>query len=511
MSHGIIPAGRWRLARRCTQAAVLLAVVFAPLLGGWQRLDRNNLAGWDGHGWDLPGPLMQALPVQDAPTVYAANRLLGGGASTSLLDVPALDPVAGLLALGHGSGATGLFWLAWLLPLLLSFIAGRVFCGWFCPFGALARFGDRLFERLPWRPRPVRLPRRRPLRWILLLGTVAAGFLVTEWLLYLFLPHVMLQMSAYAWWLMGGGGAVFGWLVGLMLAGLVFGPNAYCSTLCPTGAALSLGGRVRAVRIAIAAPDACGRCNLCTRACWLQLDPASGDPGADCDVCTRCFAACPRDNLRVGLSAKLPRRLRAGTGQLPLLLALGIGLAAAAGTARAAPSIQPRLLLDARTTQGPTEIAAAAVDYGGVRLDADDRRAEIGVDISLFVAAGPLTDPDARGRIAGREVYRGPLVFTVHAADGAVLHRGRFAAPTAPRSAPDKSLYRARIDIDLSPDCVLEVEPVAGWFERPARFVVPDPNPGKRLARIPLAMFAGLLVFGGLLAIACVWPPKPAG
>ena len=100
MSHGIIPAGRWRLARRCAQASVLLAVVFAPLFGGWQRLDRNYLSAWDGHGWDLPAWLLQLLPVgEPAARAYTANVMIGGGTGVSYASIPMVDPVAGAIAM----------------------------------------------------------------------------------------------------------------------------------------------------------------------------------------------------------------------------------------------------------------------------------------------------------------------------------------------------------------------------------------------------------------------------
>ncbi|MCA9540892.1 MAG: 4Fe-4S binding protein [Myxococcales bacterium] len=511
---GHLPGRGWRVVRRFTQAALLLTLCAAPFLGGWQRLDRNNLANWDGHGWDLPPVLLDLLPLGDAPaTVYEANQMLGGGAAAALAGVPALDPIAGLFAT-LGGAFTWKLLLAWSLPLLLSLLAGRVFCGWFCPFGVLARFGDGLFERLPWRPKPIRLPRRRPVRWLVLAAVVLAGFFGFQLALYLVLPHVLVQMSAYSFWLLGGGGAVFGWLIGLLLAGLVFGPTTYCATVCPTGAALSLGGHLRRARVFIAAPSECGaRCNLCTRACWLQLDPASGDPGPDCDLCARCFDACPRTNLRVGLVATAARAGQRLTEGLPLALALFAGLAALApAPAQAEAATQPRLLLDARVTRGDVQAAFSVVDVNGVRLDADDPTPQRGVDISLFVARGDLSDPGDDGRIASRRWYEGPVTFRLVAADGELLHRGAFEKPNEPRSTPRRRIYRARIDVPLAPGDAIEIEPIEGWLTAQVRVVLPTKGAGAGLARLLWAALAGTLVFGGLFAIALALPDRaPAG
>ena len=64
------------------------------------------------------------------PKVREANQMLGGGAAASLAGVPALDPIAGLFAT-LGGAFTWKLLLAWSLPLLLSLLAGRVFCA-FC-------------------------------------------------------------------------------------------------------------------------------------------------------------------------------------------------------------------------------------------------------------------------------------------------------------------------------------------------------------------------------------------
>lgn len=63
-----------------------VAILVAPLLGGWQRLDRNYLSAWKDHGWDLPVSVLENLPLGDAPSqAHAANQLLGGGVAGEYL------------------------------------------------------------------------------------------------------------------------------------------------------------------------------------------------------------------------------------------------------------------------------------------------------------------------------------------------------------------------------------------------------------------------------------------
>lgn len=498
---GFIPDTKYRWTRRLVQLVVLLTLLAAPFLGGWQRLDRNNLSNWDGHGWDLPGAMLDVLPLGEAPaTAYRANQLLGGGASMSLAAVPAVDPVAGLGGLMTGD-ASWLLLMAWALPLLLTVVAGRFFCGWLCPFGMLARGLDRLLERLPWRPPVAKLPTRRPVRWVVLATTVLLGFFGFQTVLFLFLPHVITQMSGYALWLMGGGGAVLGWLAGLVLAGVVFGPTTYCAAVCPTGAALSIGGHVRRVSVYIEDLDKCGKsCDLCTRACWLQLDPAAGAPGANCDLCARCFPTCPTTNLRVGPTRKV-RHVKASHLVLTLLAAVGL-----MSEARAAPQVQPRLLLDQTLAQSGLEAALSLVDMNGVQLDANDPRRERGVDISLELVRGAIPESDVRGKQPFRETYRGPVEIRV-TRDGDVIYQTSLAAPNSPRSTPRRRLYQARAEVAVRPGDVLHVGAIDGWTPG-LSWTLPDPNPGARRAAGLWAFLASALLFGGLLALAAAVPPR---
>jgi ferredoxin-type protein NapH len=298
-----VPGSKWKWLRRGCQAAALLAICVGPLLGGWQRLDRAEMALWQDAGWGLIPQIDKRLPLGGAPRrAYQALQLAGGGVAVDYFGLALMDPVAGAVS-ALASGWSWRFALAWSIPVIFALLFGRVFCGWFCPFGWLSRLVARLRERVfPFLPNYA-LPKRRPLRWLLLLLAAVGGALALEILFYLALPHLLLQQAAYAVWLLAGGGAALGAVLGLLLAGLLFGPTSYCAALCPTGLSLSLLGRRRLVKVGIEQASRCGsKCALCDAGCWLQLKPASGDPGPDCDSCGRCFEGCPSSNLRMRIA-----------------------------------------------------------------------------------------------------------------------------------------------------------------------------------------------------------------
>ena len=495
----IAPGWKWRGLRRLTQSATILAILVSPLLGGWQRLDRTRMATWQRGGSELPGDLAEHLPLGEAARrAHRANRWLGGGLGVEAFGIPAADPVAGTFALLRTT-ATPKAWLAVGLPVLLALLAGRVFCGWFCPFGILARGLGRLLDRLRWRR--FRIPDSRPVRWLVLAAALGAGLVGSHALLYLSLPHLLVQQTVYSAWLLGGGSAVLGVLIGLLIAAALFGPTTYCAAICPTGALLAGLGRWRPARLRIARAQDCGlQCTQCDRACWLQLHPTTGDPGPDCDLCARCVGACPRSNLRVGLG----RGSLKVVGRAMTVLALTLPVVAEA-------TDQPRLVLRGELEQDGVTVAVSAVDLDGVRLDADNAEAQSGVELTVFVARGVRGPADERGRLPSREVYGGPLEVRLETARGEEIQTLRLPAPNSPRSTPRRTLYRwgARIlDGELKTGDVVELRPIAGWLENPVSWRVPEPDLPRSAGVMVRTVLAAALGFSGLLSLALAARPK---
>lgn len=501
---GVHPGATWAWARRLVQAVALIAVVVGPFLGGWQRLDRNRLANWDGLGWDLPDQIMRRLPIGDASMqAYEFNRLLGGGAAVDYLGVPVVDPVGGSLALAWTPSPSIAIMIAWLIPIGLGLLAGRIFCGWFCPFGTISRWLDAGLRHLaPWWPR-FALPRKRWVRFVLLVAAIVVGAVGSQTLLYLLLPHALVQQATYGLWLMGGGGAALGALLGLLLVGLAFGPTAYCATVCPTGASLALLGHARVVHLTVVDDARCGKvCDLCDRACWLDLRPSAGDPGPDCDLCTRCTQMCPHDNLAVVVGRR-PSPIKRGVHAihamhtvLALMLLLGLG----AGCGPADPWREdPGLLLETKLEADGTELFISVVDFEGVRDDPDNPLTLKGCKVSLYLARGPRGQPDRFGKLPIRDIYLGPLEARVYDAAGAELAQLHFEQPNRPLSTGRRTIYGADMPQVLSPGARVEVAPIAGWTTQTSVATVPTPNladgPWRLIGYVvgAFAFFAGLL------------------
>ena len=491
MTMRVHPKAGWRWARRVTQAATLIAVIGGPILGAWHRRYRGAMSAWDMTRWELPPWLNALLPDAPSSSVYDANLLMGGGGASDFFGIAAADPIAAAVALTRGFTVEAV--VAWLIPVLLAVFFGRIFCGWFCPFGWLSRGLDRLISILPWKHRGFEIPRHRPVRWFVLLAALVGGAVGVPLLSWIFLPHVVLQETIYSVLILGGVGAVGGALLGLLAVGAIFGPTVYCATICPTGAVLGALGTRRTARVVVPEPAACGSCTLCHRACWLGLDPKAG-AGQDCDSCARCFTACPKAKMVV----EVGRPLRPTT--LAIVAAALLSMAMPSDSWAQAPPVErkPELLLNAYRETNAHTVAVTLVSLRDVRMTHDTER-QHHVELSAYVVAGSKIPTDSPGmRAPEADVYRGPLQVELKTATG--THTVAFDEPSSPRSAIVRPIYRRKLDIDVQPGDVVTLQPIAGLFDTPMTWTVPDVLLARE-ADVPTYSAIAAMVYGGLIAM----------
>ncbi len=213
--------------------------------------------GWYGQG--------QLSIVQITGTI---KTLMAGGGLSSFL----YDPISLLL-------------IAFTLISLL--VWGRAtFCGWLCPFGALQEFIGLLakLNKLPQYRLPPRLAkllsRGRYAILALLLGAAA------------FAPNAavkMVEVEPFKTAITVGFQREWPyllWAIGLLAAG-AFTYKFFCRYLCPLGAALTLGGKLRRWKW-LPRIDACGQpCQRCRHAC--AYDAIATDGKIDYDECFQCL------------------------------------------------------------------------------------------------------------------------------------------------------------------------------------------------------------------------------
>jgi transcriptional regulator of nitric oxide reductase/NAD-dependent dihydropyrimidine dehydrogenase PreA subunit len=213
------------------------------------------------------------------------------GAQLSIINV-----FAWLLALINGNGLAVLL-ADPLLCVLLAFVLvsfviwGRgVFCGWLCPFGALQELLAKLARvvSLPQLSPSFRVHRMLwPLKYASLAVVAVAALYGLQTMAVAaeiepFKTVISLRMDR-AWPFV-----VYGLV--LLAAGL-FVERAFCRFLCPLGAVMAIGGRLRLRRFTpLKRRSECGSpCQLCARRCPIQAIEPSGAINMDeCFYCLDC-------------------------------------------------------------------------------------------------------------------------------------------------------------------------------------------------------------------------------
>ena len=248
------------------------------------------------------------------------------------------DPLIALNSVVNGVW----LWPGWIAVglLLLPLVAGRAFCGYFCPTGTIIETTTP--SHGPGRLSPAARARLRALPTFVLLGSL--GLLLFASAAYLFFdPIATLTRSAttllyplldrlirlsgdvayLAPPLRGAVDAVTGALSGrlvfvkplaygfqlgvlgmfsAMLAVSWLEPRMWCRNLCPLGALLGLVGRFAVIGRTVDS-DACISCGKCAKACPMDAipDDVRATDTSRCQACYECADACPESAIHVGL------------------------------------------------------------------------------------------------------------------------------------------------------------------------------------------------------------------
>lgn len=267
-------------------------------------------------------------------SIYASwtTRIFGYPVSR-LLEMNPLVFLSTLLSTGFVYGFIG--WA--LVIVILTFVFGRVFCNWICPFGTLHQFIGWLFNinKSELQRDKNRYSSLQSLKYtclVLLLvlslfGGLQIGLLDPLAILYRSTTTVV----APAWDMLVGnlGGLIpdsiissrvieglsfrpgtsdriflGSFWIGLLFIGLLtvnlWYPRFFCRVLCPTGALLGVLSRFSLLRINRDI-DKCTDCNLCLTRCEGASDPQTQLRQSECLVCLNCLDDCPEDAIRFSM------------------------------------------------------------------------------------------------------------------------------------------------------------------------------------------------------------------
>ncbi len=284
--------------RWVTLTAVFAMLVFLPFAHVYQTYRAA-------YAYDLLAPseqrlydVMEALtgPFTDDPA-QDLDAIKGNTWSGTFWGVQLSDPLA---AAGQMAAGKTLYWpflLTALIPIVLTAVFGRFFCGWICPATFIYELNSNFAAWLRWAGINTgnRHFDRRIKYGVLALGLTASALSGSVLVAAVYPPAIIGREIYYAVALGGfGAGAVF--FLATVLFDLLVARRGFCRVLCPGGALYSLLGRYRILRIRRIVED-CNDCAKCNAVCEFDLDPLRDGFGQECNNCTACIAVCPTDAL----------------------------------------------------------------------------------------------------------------------------------------------------------------------------------------------------------------------
>ena len=291
--------GRMRalqLVRRCVQASVLLALISIPVFSLYENL--RNQRDDIGIEARFDTRLVDGLLRENPERRVLATKLRGSVWTLKAGDTVVSDPLAVVDFSAAARDVVDPFLLTALIPLLVTLLLGRVFCGWLCPADLLFEVGSTLRR---WAGIETNVTFSRWTKFCVLgLGALAGFYLGTQVFAEIYPPRVV-SGELYLWITFGAGGAG-AWLLLLIVSFEVFASRRFwCRYACPGGALYSLLGTFRVLRLKVRA-DRCTQCSKCVSACEFGLSPMSGKIGNECNNCGHCVRACGLDALtwRIG-------------------------------------------------------------------------------------------------------------------------------------------------------------------------------------------------------------------
>jgi ferredoxin-type protein NapH len=282
---------------------VSLCVVFAmlillPFLHVYQTFAAS-------YAYDLLAPSEQLLydvmetltsPFTNDPAMDL-DAIKGNTWSGTFWGLKLSDPLA---VAGQAAAGLTVYWpfaLTALIPVGLTVVFGRFFCGWICPATFLYELNSNIGGWLYWAGlKPGNRHFDKRLKYVVLavglvLSTVSGSVLVAA--IY---PPAIIGREIYYVIGIGGFGAGAAFFALTLLFDLLVARRGFCRYLCPGGALYSLLGRYRLLRIRRVV-ESCNDCAKCNVVCEFDLDPLHDGFGQECNNCTACIAICPTDAL----------------------------------------------------------------------------------------------------------------------------------------------------------------------------------------------------------------------
>lgn len=295
-----INALRW-----CSLTLVFLGLLLIPIFSVYQ-----NFAA--AHAYDLLAPADKALyntvetvvGLVSTDPATSLQQVKGSTWSATIFGYQVNDPLVFFSLLFSSVPAAVLILPGILIPVLVTLMLGRVFCGWFCPAALLFELTANLRAWMQRQGVPtfnVVLSKNLPY-WLLAMLICLTSFYGAG-IVALVYPPAILARELYQLIALGSFSLGVVWLLGAMIFDLCVVPRGFCRYICPGGVVYRLLGRFRVLRVQ-RKRHACNDCARCNAVCDFALSPMQDQLGSACSNCGACISACPTQALNFTVASQ---------------------------------------------------------------------------------------------------------------------------------------------------------------------------------------------------------------
>jgi ferredoxin-type protein NapH len=296
---------RWKHVNKLRWVIMVLAfspLIFLPYSTVYQHFLAAHAYDWLSPGDQRLYDIMYWLTGSFISDAKQFDVIKGTTWSATFWGFKISDPLA---MFGQLSSRGQIFWplvISAALPVALTVVFGRFFCGWLCPANLIYEITDKITDAL----RAAGLPLgdktfdRRIKYVVLAVGVVASAWIGTVAMSAIYPPAIVGREAYYyiATSAIGAGSAFF---AVTLLFDILVAKRGFCRVVCPGGALYSLLGRYRLLRVQRKV-ELCNDCTKCNKACMFDLNPMADGFGQECNNCAACIAVCPTGSLTFAIT-----------------------------------------------------------------------------------------------------------------------------------------------------------------------------------------------------------------
>lgn len=189
------------------------------------------------------------------------------------------------------------FILLWIF-LIWTLILGRVFCGYFCPLGAIQEWIRTIWRKI-WIKKDIEINEKvdkylRYLKYIILIIVVYYSFYLWDLIFRNYDPYSSLMHFGEEF----EEKIIWYWILGVILISALFSKNWWCRYFCPLGAFFGIIKKISFLKIKRDSKT-CISCGMCDKICPANLKIKTADSinDMDCISCSECIETCPKNSL----------------------------------------------------------------------------------------------------------------------------------------------------------------------------------------------------------------------